>query len=354
MITGDNGITASSIARKIGMEHCDNIITGDILNEMTDEELREAVKSVSIFSRVVPEHKMRIVKAFKENGEIVAMTGDGVNDAPALKYADIGIAMGKRGSEVSREAADLILMDDNFTTIVETVKDGRRIYDNIRKAVGYVFTIHIPIAFASLLAPILGVSPASLLLLPLHVVLLELIIDPTCSIVLERQPAETDIMMRRPRDPKARLLNMPTLLKSVLQGLVIFAASFGTYYTVLAANPGNAPLARAMGLSVIMLSNLFLVQVNSSERDFAIQSAVRLAKDRVMWMVCIGTLLMLALILYTPLSGFLKLAPLSAVQLLCVAGISAASVLWYEIVKLAKKSRPLKGSSLDYAEYSNR
>jgi Ca2+-transporting ATPase len=141
MITGDNGITASSIAKKIGMDYSDNIITGDRLNEMSDDELREAVKNVSIFSRVVPEHKMRIVRAFKENGEIVAMTGDGVNDAPALKYADIGIAMGKRGSEVSREAADLILMDDNFTTIVETVRDGRRIYDNIRKAVGYVFTI---------------------------------------------------------------------------------------------------------------------------------------------------------------------------------------------------------------------
>ena len=126
MITGDNGGTAASIAKQIGMKNYDHIITGDMLNNMTDEELREKVKEVSIFSRVVPEHKMRIVKAFRDNGEIVAMTGDGVNDAPALKYADIGIAMGKRGSEVSREAADLILMDDNFTTIVETVKDGRR------------------------------------------------------------------------------------------------------------------------------------------------------------------------------------------------------------------------------------
>ena len=155
MITGDNGVTASAIAKKIGMPNSENIITGDMLNRMSDEELREAVKKVSVFSRVIPEHKMRIVKAFRENGEIVAMTGDGVNDAPALKYADIGIAMGKRGSEVSREASDLILMDDNFTTIVETVRDGRRIYDNIRKAVGYVFTIHIPIAFSSLLAPFL-------------------------------------------------------------------------------------------------------------------------------------------------------------------------------------------------------
>lgn len=339
MITGDNGITAASIAKKIDMEHSANIITGDMLNEMSDSELREAVKDVSIFSRVVPEHKMRIVKAFKENGKIVAMTGDGVNDAPALKYADIGIAMGKRGSEVSREAADLILMDDNFTTIVETIKDGRRIYDNIRKAVGYVFTIHIPIALTSLLAPILGVAPAALMLLPLHVVLLELLIDPTCSIVLERQPAETDIMTRRPRDPQAKLLNRRTLLKSIIQGLAVFAASFGTYYAVLAADTANASIARTMGLTIIMLSNLFLVQVNSSDHDFAFQSISRLVKDRVMRTVNIGTLLMLAIILYTPLAHILKLAPLTAGQLFGSAGIAAAAVLWYEIVKLFNQIR---------------
>ncbi len=337
MITGDNGITASSIAKKIGMPNSDQIITGDMLNEMSDEELREKVKDVSIFSRVVPEHKMRIVKAFKENGEIVAMTGDGVNDAPALKYADIGIAMGKRGSEVSREAADLILMDDNFTTIVETVKDGRRIYDNIRKAVGYVFTIHIPIAFASLLAPMLGITPAAILLLPLHVVLLELIIDPTCSIVLERQPAETDIMDRKPRNPKEKLLNAGIFIKSIIQGLVIFAASFGTYFTILGGNPDNAPLARAMGLAIIMLSNLFLVQVNCSDHDFAIQSVTRLVKDKVMWAVNIFTVLGLFIILYTPMNHFLKFEPLSASQFFGAVGIAAAAVLWYELVKLVKK-----------------
>jgi Ca2+-transporting ATPase len=337
MITGDNGITASSIAKKIGMENSDNIVTGDMLNEMTDKELREAVKNVSIFSRVIPEHKMRIVKAFKENGEIVAMTGDGVNDAPALKYADIGIAMGKRGSEVSREAADLILMDDNFTTIVETVRDGRRIYDNIRKAVGYVFTIHIPIALTSLLAPILGVAPAALMLLPLHVVLLELLIDPTCSIVLERQPAERDIMTRCPRDPKAKLLDGKTLLKSIIQGLVVFAASFFTYFLVLDGKPVNAPAARAMGLAIIMLSNLFLVQVNSSDRDFVFQTITRLAKDKVMWAVNIGTVLMLVIILYTPLSGLLKLAPLTAAEFFGSLGIAAAAVLWYELVKLVNR-----------------
>jgi Ca2+-transporting ATPase len=315
-----------------------------MLSEMTDEELREKVKDVSIFSRVIPEHKMRIVKAFKDNGEIVAMTGDGVNDAPALKYADIGIAMGKRGSEVSREAADLILMDDNFTTIVETVKDGRRIYDNIRKAVGYVFTIHIPIAFASLLAPILGIAPSALLLLPLHVVLLELLIDPTCSIVLERQPAEADIMERSPRDPKEKLLTAKTLAKSILQGLIIFAASFGTYYVILDGNVDNAPVARAMGLAIIMLSNLFLVQVNSSDHDFTFQSVKRLVKDKVMWAVNLGTLAMLGIILYSPLNGLLKLAPLSASLLLKAVIIAFIAVFWFELVKLVKRQKLKNGS----------
>ncbi|TYC85531.1 cation-translocating P-type ATPase [Acetobacterium wieringae] len=337
MITGDNGITAASIAQKIGMLNADHIITGDMLNEMTDEELCEKVKDVSIFSRVVPEHKMRIVKAFKQNGEIVAMTGDGVNDAPALKYADIGIAMGKRGSEVSREAADLILMDDNFSTIVYTVKDGRRVYDNIRKAVGYVFTIHIPIAFAALLAPMLGVGPASLFLLPLHVVLLELVIDPTCSIVLERQPAETDIMDRKPRNPKEKLLNASVLLKSITQGLALFAASFGTYHYLLEQNPENAALARTMGFAIIMLANLFLVQVNSSDHDFAYQSFKRLVKDKVMWTVNIGTIAGLIVILYTPVNSFLKFTPLSLSQLFTALGIAAISILWYEVVKLIKK-----------------
>ncbi len=336
MVTGDNGLTASAIAEKVGIPGSDHIITGDMLETMNDDQLQEAVKTVSIFSRVIPQHKMRIVKAFQENGEIVAMTGDGVNDAPALKYADIGIAMGKRGSEVSREAADLILMDDNFTTIVETVKDGRRIYDNIRKAVGYVFTIHIPIAFAALLAPSLGIAPAALLLLPLHVVLLELLIDPTCSIVLERQPAERDIMERPPRSPNEKLLTGTLLGKSVSQGLFVFAASFGAYFVTLAGNPAHAPAARAMGLAIIMLANLFLVQVISSDRDLAIHSMLRLVKDKVMWAVNLGTLALLGVILYTPLSAFLKLAPLSGGQLLAAFSLAAVSVLWVELVKLAQ------------------
>ena len=339
MITGDSGITASSIAKQVGIPNSDKVITGEELDKMSDSELQKQVKDVSIFSRVVPEHKMRIVKAFQENGEIVAMTGDGVNDAPALKHADIGIAMGKRGSEVSREAADLILMDDNFTTIVETIHDGRRIYDNIRKAIGYVFAIHIPIAFSALLAPFFNIRPTDLLLLPVHVVLLELIIDPTCSIVLERQPAESNIMNRKPRNPKESILTKGTLIKGILQGFIIFAFSFSTYFNALQQNPDNSALARTMGLSIVMIANIFLVMVNSSNQESIFCSINKLIKDKIFWAVIFGTFAMLLLILYTPLSGILSLTALSAKQMFTVIGIAAISVLWYEVVKLIKRRK---------------
>lgn len=339
MITGDNGITASAIANQIGLPNNNSIVTGDMIDKMSDEELREKVKYTNIFSRVIPSHKMRIVKAFKENGDVVSMTGDGVNDAPALKYADIGIAMGKRGSEVSKEAADLILLDDNFSTIVQTIKDGRRIYDNIRKSIGYIFTIHIPIAFASLLAPLLGISSNSLLLLPVHVVLLELIIDPTCSIVLERQLAEEDILKRKPRNPKENILSVKILFKSIIQGLILFIASFSTYYIYLQNNINSIEVARSMGLSIIIISNLLLVQVNSSSKDYIYKSIKKFKNDKVMWSITFGTIIGLFIILYTPLSKILNLSALSLSNLLLVIAISAISILWYEIVKFIKNRK---------------
>lgn len=336
MITGDSGITASAIARQIGMLNSKNIVVGDEIDKMTQSELQSRVKDVSVFSRVIPEHKMRIVQAFKANGEIVAMTGDGVNDAPALKYADIGIAMAKRGSEVSREAADLILLDDNFSTIVDTIKDGRRIYDNIKKAFGYVIVIHIPIAFAALMAPLLGISPANLFLLPVHVVLLELVIDPTCSIVLERQPAESNVMERPPRKADERLISIKGLSKSLSQGFFIFAAAFGTYFVFLNQFPENSSLARTMGLTIILLANMLLVHVNSSESEFAVRSVMRVMGDKVIFAVNVGVIAGLLIMLYSPLTAVLKLAPLSMPQAFLAVGIAAASVLWYEVVKLAK------------------
>jgi Ca2+-transporting ATPase len=330
MITGDNGITAKSIAGKIGIPHSNEVITGKELEDMSDDELRKRIKTVNIFARVIPKHKMRIVKAFKEIGEIVAMTGDGVNDAPALKYADIGIAMGKRGTGVAREAADMILLDDNFTTIVETVKDGRRIYDNIKKAVCYVFVIHIPIAMIALMTPVMHLP---LLLLPIHVVLLELIIDPTCSIIFERQPAEKDIMNRLPRSSKESLINMGMMVKALLQGMSIFVVAFGAYI-YLYKNGASVELARTFALVVLGVSNLFLVYVNQSNKQFAAAMLLKW-RDKVIILVNAAILSALALIVYLPAGNDIaKTMPLSFNEIAAAVGLAALATLWWELVKV--------------------
>jgi len=335
MITGDSAATAASIAEKAGILESENSITGDVLENMTDEQLREAVKTTNIFARVIPEQKMRIVKAFKDNGEVVAMTGDGVNDAPALKYADIGIAMGERGSEVSREAADIILTDDNFSTIVHTIEDGRRIYSNIRKAVTYIVAVHIPIALSALFAPLMGIAPALLMLLPIHIALFELIIDPTCSLVLERQHAEPGIMTRKPRRPNESILSMVSLLRSLLQGIVIFIAAFGTYYIALKSD-GNAAAARTMGFAIIILANLLLIQAGSSTGT-VLSAAAKLFKTATMRFVTVGFFIGLCIMIYTPINEFLKFATLTPSQVLIVIVLSLISVFAFEAV-MPKKS----------------
>ena len=202
MITGDYPETAQAIARQVGLLQTGNTITGAELDDMSDTELQQQIENTSIFARAVPEQKLRIVNALKNKGEVVAMTGDGVNDAPALKAAQIGIAMGQRGTDVARESAALVLLDDDFSSIVKAVKLGRRIFDNLRKAMSYLVAIHIPIAGMSLI-PVLFKLP--LVLLPIHVAFLHLIIDPACSIVLEAEPAEENVMKRPPRNPKEPL-----------------------------------------------------------------------------------------------------------------------------------------------------
>ena len=333
MITGDNGTTARSIAKKIGIPDSDNVITGKELDSMSDDELKSRLKTTNIFARVIPKHKMHIVKALKDGGEVVAMTGDGVNDAPALKYSDIGIAMGKRGTGVAKEAADMILLDDNFETIVNTVKDGRRIYDNIKKAIVYVFVIHIPIALIALLTPLLHLP---LLLLPIHVVLLELIIDPTCSIVFERQVAEKDIMKRKPRPPKSPLITIDLLVKAILQGLAIFAAAFGGY--VYGINAGwEVNIARTLALTVLILANILLVYVNQSVIDFRLLTIFKL-KDKVRVFVNLGILIGLGLIVYAPfVNNIAKTTPLHLNQMLMAIVLAMVSTLWWEVVKVIKR-----------------
>lgn len=363
MITGDNGLTAQSIAKKVGMPNPENIITGNELDKMSEVELHNRVKITNIFARVTPNHKMIIVKAFKDIGEVVAMTGDGVNDAPALKYADIGIAMGKRGTVVAKEAADMILLDDNFTTIVETVHDGRRIYENIKKAIGYVFVIHIPIALIALCTPLLKIP---LFLLPIHVVLLELIIDPTCSIVFERQPVDNDIMARKPRSTKESLINTGLLLKSILQGVSIFIASFGIYVfvylqhksdlirhgievdTLLNTLKGHelqalttllTSEARGIALLTFVFSNLILVYVNQSQREQTLNSLLH-SKDKVIWYINIIILMVMVICIYTPYgNSALQIQQLTLFQVTIAILLSVCSTGWWDIVKYVNKSK---------------
>ena len=200
---------------------------------MTDEELFEKVKNVNIFARVYPNHKMRIVKALQKDNKIVTMTGDGINDAPALKKANIGIAMGKRGTNIAKESADLILLDDNFNTIIKAIENGRNIYSNIRKAISYVIAIHIPIALLSLMVPIFKLPT---LLLPIHVMLLELLIDPTSSIIFQRIKSNKNLMKYQPRKIDEPILNLNNIIMNIAQGLFIFIVVFVIYMTLIKSN----------------------------------------------------------------------------------------------------------------------
>ena len=226
MITGDYPGTAQNIARQIGLKPLDQIITGQELDQMDDAELQERIKSVCIFARAVPEQKLRIVTALKANNEVVAMTGDGVNDAPALKAAHIGIAMGGRGTDVAREAAAIVLLDDNFASIVQAVRMGRRIFDNLKKAMAFIFSVHIPIAGMSLI-PVIFKWP--LALLPVHILFLELIIDPACTVVFEMEDDEKDIMQRPPRKLEAPLFGRSMVLTGLIQGLGVLVIVLSIY-----------------------------------------------------------------------------------------------------------------------------
>lgn len=329
MITGDYPVTAQNIAAQIGLRERSEVITGAQLEQMDDTELRERLGSVSIFARVAPEQKLRLVKALKSRGEIVAMTGDGVNDAPALKAADIGIAMGARGTDVAREAASLVLMDDDFSSIVNAIRLGRRIYDNLKKATAYILAIHVPIAGITLL-PVLLKWP--LVLMPLHVLFLELIIDPTCSIAFEAEPEEYNVMKRPPRRPEEKLFSGRRVGVSLLQGLSVLASVLLVYG--IAWHRGRDELdSRALAFSTLIVGNLCLIFTNRSWSR-TIWQTLR-SPNRALWWVTASALAILAAILYVPVfRSLFRFSFLHPLDVLIAALAGFLGVLWFELFKL--------------------
>lgn len=333
MITGDYPGTAVSIARQMGLKNAEKVITGTELREMNDLQLREQIRYVNIFARVVPEQKLRLVEALKNTGEIVAMTGDGVNDAPALKAAHVGIAMGQRGTDVAREAAGMVLTDDNFSSIIASIRVGRRIYDNIQKAMGYIFAVHMPIAGLTLIPVFFSSFPV--ILFPLHIAFMELIIDPASSLIFEGEEEEKNIMQRPPRDASSPIFGIRRILFGSLQGLFVVLVCFLVFIISLKLNrPENE--VRALTFTTLIVANIGLILVNRSWTR-TITETFREKNQAVKWVIG-GAIAFLLLVLYVPLFRDLFHFDILHLQdvLICILA-GAASILWFEGLKIIRR-----------------
>jgi Ca2+-transporting ATPase len=335
MITGDYAGTAANIGRQIGLRNPDQGITGPELDSMEDDELRRRVRTTNVFARVVPEQKLRLVRAFRANGEIVAMTGDGVNDAPALKAADIGIAMGGRGTDVAREAAALVLLDDDFSSIVHAVRLGRRIFDNLKKAIAYTLASHLPIIGLTLI-PVMLKWP--LILLPFHVAFLHLIIDPACSIVLEAEREESTVMQHPPRAATEPLFGRRTFAISILQGLSVLMVVLAVFATAHYSGRGEQE-ARALTFTTLVMANLALIFTN---RSWSRTILARLSsRNPSLWWVIGGTIGFLGLVIFVPfLRELFRFSVLHPIDLTACGFAAVFSILWFEAFKLWKARRP--------------
>ncbi|MFO1376753.1 MAG: cation-translocating P-type ATPase [Steroidobacteraceae bacterium] len=331
MITGDHPETAAAIARQAGIEAGERVITGSEIEGLDDEMLARRLDSANVFARTTPAHKLRLVEALKQRGEVIAMTGDGVNDAPALKAAHVGLAMGRRGTEVAREAAGLVIADDDFSSIVAGVRAGRRVFDNLRKATRFIVAVHIPIAGLSLLPVLLGWP---LLLLPAHVAFLELVIDPACSLAFEAEPEEPNIMRRPPRRMVDRMLDTVSLRVALLQGLIAFAAVAGI--VLLSRSRGHdESVVRALGFTTLVLTNVGLIVANRSLHT-GLDVAVR-AVNRPFWIVSLLAIGTLTTILGVDwLRGLFHFGAVEPADLGVAAGAAGAALLLF----LAIKPRP--------------
>jgi P-type Ca2+ transporter type 2C len=339
MITGDYPVTAMNIAREIGLKNYDKCISGPELNEMTNEQLCERIRDVNVFARVVPEQKLILVNALKRNNEIVAMTGDGVNDAPALKAANIGIAMGENGTDVAREASSLVLLDDNFSSIVGAIRMGRRIFDNLQKALGYIFAVHVPIAGLSLIPVFFANFP--LILWPVHIVFLELIIDPSCSIIFEAEKEEANVMNRPPKDINEPFFGAKKIFLSCMQGVGILIVTLLIYFVGLKMGYEEKEV-RTLTFVTLIVSNIAVILCNRSwERNIFKILATR--NSTVKWVVG-GAIIFLTLTLKVPfLRNMFQFQEVGIVEILFCIVAGFLSISWFEIYKavMSKKTNLL-------------
>ena len=331
MITGDYPVTAKAIGLQAGLE-ADQVLTGDELEALSDDELAKRVKTTVIYARIRPTQKLRIVQSLKANGEVVAMTGDGVNDAPAIKAANIGIAMGGRGTDVAREASAIVLLNDDFGSIVHTIRLGRRIHDNLRKAIEFIVAVHIPIAGLAILPLALGLP---LIMTPIHIAFLEMIIDPACSIVLEAEAEEDNVMQRPPRDPKSPLLLPRRIVWAALQGLLVLAL-LATILIGASRLTLPEPDLRALVFTALVLMNMGLILVNRSFSASMVRAFLR--PNRSLWIMFGAVLALLTVAVYWPPAQSLfhfgrlhwdDLGTVLAASLFSVLALETLKSLWF-------------------------
>jgi Ca2+-transporting ATPase len=327
MITGDYPATARAIAREAGLD-AEDLVTGEELDQLSEANLAQRVRTATVFARIMPEQKLRIVKALKGNGEIVAMTGDGVNDAPSLKAAHIGIAMGGRGTDVAREASSIVLLDDDFGSIVKAVRLGRRIYDNIRKAMGFIFAVHVPIAGLALLPLLFGMP---ILFGPMHIAFLEMVIDPVCSLVFEAETEEDDVMRRPPRAPDQPLFSGPLIIWSLLQGAFAFALVAAIFIVAFRRGMPEEEV-RALTFFSLVVTIVSLIFVN---RSFSASLVTALRRpNSALALVLLAVATMLCLTLLWPLAtGLFRFGPLHLDDLILTFGAGVLVLVFLEIMK---------------------
>ena len=343
MITGDYPGTALAIAGEIGLDHAEGCITGPELARMPDGELARRIGAVSVFARMVPEQKLQLIRVLKANAEVVGMTGDGVNDAPALRAADIGIAMGGRGTDVARESAAIVITDDDYTSIVGGVHQGRGIFDNLRKAMSYIIAVHVPIAGMSLIPVFVAGWP--LVLLPVQIAFLELIIDPACSVVFEAEEVDPRIMDQPPRGLGEPMFGRRVLTIAFLQGASVLAAVFAVYvWSILTDHPDD--VVRSLTFATLVVGNLALILVNRSWR-LSIAGSLRERKNRTLpWILAIAATLLVALLTVPGLQRAFHFGPVSWTEALVALVAGFAGVVWFEAYKaiVGAQRRPARSA----------